>query len=195
MKDKPELLPIRIIGDAVLRQKAESLGQITDEIRDFAADLVHTMYLRDGVGLAAPQVGRSLRIFAVDPWWGREGRQKEPLVLIDPVIESSAGECVNEEGCISIPGIYADVARPSSITISFTGLDGQRRKLELDGFPAIVMQHEYDHLDGVLFTDRVSSLTKLKLKRRIKELEKQTVDGVNIRHELPDADPEQHSSL
>ena len=76
MKAKPALLPIRIIGDDILRQRAVEVGEITEEIRDFTADLVHTMYLRDGVGLAAPQVGRSLRIFAVDPWWGREGRQK-----------------------------------------------------------------------------------------------------------------------
>lgn len=188
MKD-PVLLPVRIIGDEILRQKAEPVAEIGPEIREFTRDLVHTMYLRDGVGLAAPQVGKSLRIFAADPWWGREERQKEPLVLINPVIEASSGESVNEEGCISIPGIYADVARPSSITISYTDLDGQRQKLDLEGFAAIVMQHEYDHLDGVLFTDKISPLTKLKLKRRIKDLEKKTVNGVNIRYEV-DSDAE-----
>ena len=155
-----------------------------------AADLVHTMYLRDGVGLAAPQVGKSLRIFAADPWWGREEREKAPLVLIDPVIEGSSGESVNEEGCISIPGIYADVVRPSAITISYTDLDGRRQKLDLEGFAAIVMQHEFDHLEGVLFTDKISPLAKLKLQRRIKELMKSAVDGVNIRYEV-DSDAEE----
>jgi len=190
MKDEPILLSVRILGDAVLRQKAEKVGQITDEVRDFAADLVHTMYLRDGVGLAAPQVGRGIRMSAVDPWWGREEKPKNPLVLIDPLIENSSGESVNEEGCISIPGIYADVVRPSAITISYTGLDGQRHQQELEGFAAIVMQHEYDHLDGVLFIDRVSTLSKLKLKRRLKEIEKTAVDGVNIRTDLPNEDHE-----
>lgn len=190
MKDNPIILPVRILGDEVLRQKAVEVGPITDEIRDFAADLAHTMYLRDGVGLAAPQVGKSIRMFAADPWWGREEKPKNPLVLIDPVIETSSGESVNEEGCISIPGIYADVVRPSAITISYTGLDGERYKLELEGFAAIVMQHEYDHLNGVLFIDRISALAKLKLKRRLKELEKSAVDGVNIRTDLPNEDHE-----
>lgn len=184
MKETGELLPVRILGDQILRQKAGEIGQITDEIRDFAYDLIYTMYERDGVGLAAPQVGKSIRMFAADPWWTREDVEKKPLILINPTIEASSGESVNQEGCISVPGIFADVVRPSSITISFTDLDGNRNILDLQGFEAIVMQHEYDHLDGTLFIDRISLISKLRLKRRLKELEETAVDGVNIRTDI-----------
>ncbi|MCB5228460.1 MAG: peptide deformylase [Candidatus Cloacimonetes bacterium] len=185
MKQVPELLPVRILGDDILRMKAREVEEITDEIRDFAADLVHTMYLRDGVGLAAPQVGKSIRMFAADPWWGRDNSNQNPLVLINPIIESSEGQSVNEEGCISVPDIFAEVVRPSAITISFTDLEGTRQTMDLKGFPAIVMQHEYDHLNGVLFIDKIKMLTRLTLLPRIKELERRAVDGVNIVTELP----------
>jgi len=184
MPQDPVLLPVRVIGDAILRQRAGAVGAITPAVQELAQDMVHTMYLRDGVGLAAPQVGHSLRLVVVDPYWGREGGEKNPLVMIDPAITASSGETVNEEGCISIPGIYADVTRPSAISVTFTGMDGRQRSVDFTGFAAVVVQHELDHLDGVLFVDRISSLAKLKLKRRIRELEKTAVDGVNIRTDI-----------
>jgi peptide deformylase len=184
MPREPVLLPVRIIGDAILRARAKEIGSVTPPIKELAQDMVHTMYLRDGVGLAAPQIGQSIRMVVVDPYWGREDAEKAPLVMIDPVITSSSGETVNEEGCISIPGIYADVTRPSKISVQFTALDGSSHSLDLDGFAAVVVQHEMDHLEGVLFTDRISTLAKLKLKRRIKELERTAVDSVNIRTDI-----------
>ncbi len=184
MPRQPVLLPVRIIGDAVLRQKAHPVDAITPEVKDLAQDMIHTMYLRDGVGLAAPQIGASIRMVVVDPFWGREDAEKDPFVLINPSITASSGETVNEEGCISIPGIYADVTRPSSISVSFTTLDGETSAMDVSGFAAVVVQHELDHLDGLLFTDKISTLAKLKLKRRIKELEKTAVDGVNIRTDI-----------
>jgi len=181
MKDHPQLLPIHILGDEILRRKLQEVKEITDEIRDFAADLIFTMYERDGVGLAANQTGKDLRIFAMDATWTRDHKGKNPRVMINPVIEEFAGESANEEGCISIPDIYAEVTRPSTITYSFTDLEGNRHRETVSGYPAIVFQHEYDHLDGVLFIDKISSLAKLKLKRKLREIEKTAVDGVNIR--------------
>ncbi len=179
----PKLLDIHIYGDKVLRQRAEEITGIDEELRQYAEDLVHTMYKRDGVGLAAPQTGVSKRIIAVDPHWSQDGKSRDPLVMINPQIESSDGETETEEGCISVPGIYARVVRPDAISVSFTDLSGVRRLMKLSGYPAVVVQHEYDHLEGVLFVDRLGTIARLKLKRRLKELESTTVNGVNLRGE------------
>lgn len=191
MQREPKLLPVRVYGDDILRRKADVVTDISPEIREFIQDLIHTMYLRDGVGLAAPQAGRSIRVFVMDPLWGREGGEKKPIVLINPSIENPSGESENEEGCISIPGIFASVCRPSRIQYSYTDLEGNRHSASAEGFEAIVIQHEYDHLDGVLFTDHVGSLVKLKLKRRLRELEKSTVNGENIRYDIYATDEEE----
>lgn len=183
MPREPRLLPIHIVGDSVLRRKAEEVAAIDAELLQFAEDLAHTMYRRDGVGLAAPQVGVSKRVIVIDPNWNKEGKGRAPLVMINPVIESSSGETDTEEGCISVPGIYAHVVRPSEITVSYTDLGGERHTLQLSDYPAVVVQHEYDHLEGILFIDRLGAVAKLKLKRRLKELEKSAVDGVNLRGE------------
>lgn len=183
MSRVPKLLDIRVYGDKILRLKAEEISEIDSELRQFAEDLTHTMYKRDGVGLAAPQTGVSKRVIVVDWHRGKDGKERDPLVMINPQIESSEGETETEEGCISIPGIYARVVRPSGITVSFTDLSGERRLLKLSGYPAVVVQHEHDHLNGILFVDHLRTIAKLKLKRRLKELENQAVNGVNIRGE------------
>ncbi|MGC9362064.1 MAG: peptide deformylase [Candidatus Syntrophosphaera sp.] len=180
MQKEPKLLHVRIYGDDILHLKAEEVGQIDDALLEYIEDLTHTMYVRDGVGLASPQVGISKRIFVIDPYWSREGRGKEPIVMINPLIESRSGETETEEGCISVPGIFSYVTRPSQITVSYTNLKGERVKTELSGFPAVVAQHEYDHLDGILFVDRLGTIARLKLKLKLKELAKTTVNGVNI---------------
>ncbi|MBW6513972.1 MAG: peptide deformylase [Candidatus Syntrophosphaera sp.] len=184
MSPEPRLLPVRIYGDNVLRLKAEEVSRINEELREFAADLVHTMYKRDGVGLAAPQVGSSIRVIAVDPHWSRDGMAREPVVMINPVIEANSGETETEEGCISLPGIFAYVVRPSVITVSYTDLQGERQRMELSGYPAVVIQHEIDHLDGILFIDRLGTIARLKQKLKLKELARTTVDGENIRTDL-----------
>lgn len=181
MKSNPRLLPIRILGDEILRRKLKAVDVFDDELRDFVDDLIHTMYERDGVGLAANQVGKDLRIFVMDATWTRDHKGKNPRVMINPVIEESSGESVNEEGCISIPDIYADVPRPSTITYSYYDIDGNKHREMVSGFPAIVFQHENDHLDGILFIDKINTLTKLKLKRKLREIDQTCVDGINIR--------------
>ncbi|HNT52131.1 MAG TPA: peptide deformylase [Candidatus Syntrophosphaera sp.] len=180
MSAQPSLLTIRVIGDAILRRRAEEVRDIDDELKCFAVDFTHTMYQKDGVGLAAPQVGVSRRLIVVDPHWAREGKARQPLLMINPVIESVSGVTETEEGCLSLPGIYAHVERPANITVSYTDLEGQRLAQSLSGYPAVVIQHEIDHLDGVLFVDHLGTLARLKLKRRIKELESRTVNGVNL---------------
>ena len=181
MPRRPKLLDIHIYGDEVLRLKAAEVKQIDDELHQFAEDLTHTMYKRDGVGIAAPQTGISKRIIVVDPHWSQDGKSREPLVMINPMIESSDGETETEEGCISVPGIYARVVRPSEISVSYTELSGERRLMKLSGYPAVVVQHEYDHLEGILFVDHLSTIASLKIRRRLKDLERTAVNGVNLR--------------
>lgn len=181
MKESPQLLDVHIYGDEVLRKIAAPVTSFDDELKDYCNDLAFTMYERDGVGLASPQVGVSRRIFVFDPHYSRENVHPNPIFVINPVIECFSGEVAGDEGCISIPDIYAEVTRHKDITVKYQDLAGLEHREELSGFAAIVFQHEYDHLDGVLFTDRVNSLTKLKLTRKLKLMASTAVNGVNLR--------------
>ncbi len=186
MKRTNKLLPIRLYGDAILREKLAESDVNDLGLLALIPDLVYTMYERDGVGLAANQVGSHFRMFVIDPHWSREDLAPNPIVMINPVIESTEGEIVGEEGCISLPGIYADVHRAARITISYTNVEGNRQTKNAEGFEAVVIQHEYDHLDGIVFTDKIGTLAKLKLKRKLKDLAAKAVDGVNIMEDLPE---------
>ncbi len=175
------MLDIRLIGDKILRQKAEPVEEITEELRDFIQDLTETMYTYDGVGLAAPQVGRSVRIFVVDPFF-YETKVRKPIVMINPRITESEGSFVYEEGCLSLPGIFEKVKRPGKVAIESMNEKGEMQVYEAEDYFSTVLQHEYDHLDGVLFVDRVNKLKILPWKKRIRELEQSTDEnGVNIR--------------
>ncbi len=181
MKRQPKLLEVRLIGDRILREKAEPVQEITDEISEFIQDLIETMYTYDGVGLAAPQVGRSLRIFVVDPFF-YETKVKKPVVMINPRITESEGSYIYEEGCLSLPGIFEKVKRPGKITIESINEKGEEQVYEAEDYFSTVLQHEYDHLDGILFVDRVNKLKLLPWKKKIRELESTTDEhGVNIR--------------
>jgi peptide deformylase len=154
---------IRIMGDPVLREKAKPLAGIDDETRRLIKDMFDTMYQADGVGLAAPQVGVSQRVIVVDP---RETNVK-PLGIVNPVIVAKAEDVDRgEEGCLSIPGLKDIVERSAGVVVEGLDADGNPLHLEAEGLLARVLQHEVDHLDGVLFVDRVSPLKrKLLLKR------------------------------
>ncbi|MCF7911011.1 MAG: peptide deformylase [Candidatus Cloacimonetes bacterium] len=181
-RDEAELLPIRVIGDKVLRQKAVEVTELTDEIRKFIRDLTLTMYADDGVGLAAPQVGKSLRIFVVDPYWYREGHQKNPRVLINPQFVEFSGEDQDEEGCLSLPGIWGKVTRASKVVIEGLNENFESVRYEAEGFFARSLQHENDHLDGILFIDKIPPLQRVKFARKVKELKSTTnAEGVNIK--------------
>lgn len=148
---------IRLLGDDVLRAECEPVGTVDDEIRRLAADLQETMYEADGIGLAAPQVGVELRMFAYDV---RD--PEEPAgVIIDPEIVAQSDETEKEpEGCLSIPGIQEVVERPARVVMEGLDPDGEDVRLEADGLLARCLQHEYDHLDGVLFLDRISAFKR-----------------------------------
>ncbi|CAN5822722.1 peptide deformylase [soil metagenome] len=148
---------IRYLGDPVLRQEAQPVSEMTEDIRRLIEDMFDTMYAEDGVGLAAPQVGVSQRVIVVD---AREPEQP-PFALINPVILEVAGEIErDEEGCLSIPGLKEIVERPAIVRVEGTNRDGERVVMEADGLLARVLQHEIDHLNGVLFIDRVSPLKR-----------------------------------
>lgn len=181
MNHEAKLLPVRIIGDKVLRAKAQEIPELTDEIKQFIKDLTYTMYEEDGVGLAAPQVGKSWRIFVVDPYWYREGHGKDPKVFINPVLKNFSGEEVGEEGCLSVPGIYGKVPRAEKIVIEGLDENFQKVSIEATGFFARSLQHEFDHLEGILFIDKIPPLQRIMMNKNINELKKTTTkEGVNI---------------
>ncbi len=183
---KPKLLPIRLYGDEILKRKLEECDYQDPALQELIPDLTYTMYQRDGVGLAANQVGSVFRVFVVDPYWARDDGKPNPIVMINPVIESKQGEIEGEEGCISLPGIYANVHRAARIDYSYTTPEGERIQASAEGFEAVVIQHEYDHLEGIVFTDKIGTLSKLKLKRKLNELAAKAVNGSNIMEGLPD---------
>ena len=150
-------LEVRLLGDPVLRQKADPVREVTADLRKLITDMFDTMYAEEGVGLAAPQVGISERIIVVDP----HDDETEPFALINPEILVAGAETEkNEEGCLSIPGIRDLVER--SVQVRVRGLDenGEVVDLEADGLLSRILQHEIDHLNGVLFLDRLSPLKR-----------------------------------
>jgi peptide deformylase len=178
----PELLPIRIIGDKILRQKAAEVAELTDEIRKFIKNLIHTMYIEDGIGLAAPQVGRSLRIFVVDPYWYKEGYDKNPRVMINPRFLEFSGEETEEEGCLSLPEIYGPVSRAEKVVIEGLNENFEKIQVEAEDLFARSLQHENDHLDGILFIDKVPTFKRMILNKKVMELQKMTNEkGENIK--------------
>lgn len=181
MNTTGELLPIRVYGDVMLRVKALPVQNFDDKLRKFLRDLTYTMYQRDGVGLAANQVGSNQRIFVIDTQWSKEDSVPSPVVMINPEITASEGEYEIEEGCISVPDIFAKVKRFNKIKYKYQDSHGNLHQEEAEGYKAVVIQHEYDHLNGVLFVDRLGKLAHLKIKRKLNALMNNAKDGVNIR--------------
>ena len=178
---KPNNLHIRLYGDKTLREVAKPVTEFTDEVKDFIADLTFTMYEKDGVGLAAPQVGKSLRIFVVDPLWFNEEGKKNPLVLVNPEFKEFEGEVESDEGCLSLPKIFEPVQRAKSVVIEALNEKGKKVRYEADGLFARALQHEYDHLDGVLFVDKISKLKRIFLKKKLHDIQSTTDEnGRNI---------------
>lgn len=160
------LLDIKLMGDPVLREECAEVEEIDDELRRLAQDMFDTMYDADGVGLAAPQVGVTKRLIVVDP--REEG--VTPRALVNPrVLETSDETDRAEEGCLSIPGLREVVERKSEVVVEAEDLDGETIRLEADGLHARVLLHEIDHLDGVLFVDRVSPLKRKMLMKKWKK--------------------------
>ena len=146
-----------MMGDPVLRAKAEPVPIVTDQVRRLIADMFETMYDEEGVGLAAPQVGISERIIVVDP----HEEDSKPFALINPeILDLSKDTEKSEEGCLSIPGLREMVERPVSVRVRGMTPEGEITEIQTDGLLARILQHEIDHLDGVLFIDRLSPLKR-----------------------------------
>lgn len=165
------LLEIITIGHPTLARRALPVENINQEIVELARNMVETMHRAPGIGLAAPQVNVSLRLITVDLSVGEN--QNDLIIMINPEIIEAEGEQVGEEGCLSVPGIYEKVVRPSRILLRGNDLDGREIKLEARDLLARVFCHEIDHLDGKLFVDRLSPLKRRLIRSRLKkELDK-----------------------
>ncbi len=164
------LRPVRIYGDPVLRQRAAEVASFDDALRQLAADLRETMHAYHGVGLAANQVGVLQRVLVVEVPLDEEGVSRAAYTLVNPLILERASSQVAEEGCLSIPGIYEDVTRALEIRVRFQDETGKSQTLEAEGYLARAIQHEVDHLDGVLFVDRLSLLKRQFLRRALDAL-------------------------
>lgn len=177
------ILPIVQFGDPILRKKCRRVKSVTEEIEELVENMIETMHDAHGVGLAAPQVGIDLQLAVVDVSHDPEcvsllrvnGKDAQladmmPLVFINPDFELSGDKERMEEGCLSIQEIRAEVRRPSIVSGIFGQLDGSELELEADGLLARVIQHETDHLNGVLFVDRVSPAAKITLRGKLKRL-------------------------
>ncbi len=160
--------PILRYGEPVLHRKAAPVEALTPEIDALIDDMRETMHAAAGVGLAAPQIGESLRICLVDLSAGR--RPDQLLVLINPELMTSAGLQLKEEGCLSVPGIEATVARPQTVAVRALDRDGEPREIVAEGLLARALQHEIDHLNGILFLDRLRPVYRWALLRRIGRL-------------------------
>ncbi len=177
------VLEIVQYGHPVLRKKCRPVEEVTDKIRQLAEDMIETMRDAHGVGLAAPQVARDIRMAVIDVSHDPEcisflkvnGEDAElasimPLVFINPEIDFGKAKESDAEGCLSIQGINADVRRPESVKAKLPQLDGGVLEIETDGLLARALQHEIDHLNGVLFVDRLNAAAKLSVKRKLKRL-------------------------
>ncbi|MDT8441672.1 MAG: peptide deformylase [Desulfuromonadales bacterium] len=163
------LLAIRHYPDPVLKKPAAPVTVFDDRLRQLASDMAETMYAAPGVGLAAPQVGVGLRLAVIDC-----AAKDEPpalLTLVNPEIVAGEGDCCEEEGCLSVPGFYARIERSERVKVRFQDLDGVSRLIEAEGLTAIACQHEIDHLDGILFVDRLSPLKRGLFRKKWQKLE------------------------
>lgn len=162
----------------ILKKIAKPVTEFDAELHLLVKNMLFTMYHAPGIGLAAPQVGASIRMFVLDIWYDREkftladGSEEyrlsefAPMVFINPVFKNKSGEIIHEEGCLSVPGIYEDVKRAELVTIEFQDMFGEHHELEADELLSVCLQHENDHLDGIVFIERLSFLKKQLLEKK-----------------------------
>ena len=191
------ILPILAYGDPILKKESEEIDETYTDLESLIEDMFETMYRAKGVGLAAPQIGKNIRLFIVDgsPFAEKEeGEDDDPRALgienfkkvfINPIIEEEGGEEWSfQEGCLSIPKIRENVSRKSDIVISYYDENWELKEERYSGYAARIIQHEYDHVDGVLFTDYLSGMKKRLLKKRLQNISKGKVD-VDYRMRFP----------
>jgi peptide deformylase len=174
-------LDIHYLGDRVLRQPAKRIASVDEEIRRIIVAMLQTMYSADGIGLAAPQVGINKQLIVIDCELDKP--DSPPLIFINPTIKKyGKAVCKDQEGCLSIPGVYLDVERPETIEVAYKDESGRPRSLKADGLLARAIQHELDHLNGVLFVDRVENELAL-----TEELQKKGFSFQHVQHINPGA--------
>ena len=166
---------ILTIPDPLLRKVSEPVTSVNTEVKNLMDDMLETMYAAPGIGLAAVQVGVLKRIIVID--LSKDGQKKNPLFIVNPQITFKSDELISyEEGCLSIPNQFAEVKRPSSCKVNFLDYNGKKREINADGLLATCVQHEVDHLNGVLFIDHLSKLKKdiiiKKTKKQVKEIDR-----------------------
>ena len=166
------LLPIRIYGDPILRTRSEPIREVDEGILSLALDMLETMRHEEGIGLAAVQIGRPIRMLVADV--GDRAPNGVPKIFINPEILDTSGEWVFDEGCLSIPGITAEIVRPKQIRLRFTDGRGAEREEVFDELLARVLQHEIDHLNGTLFVDHLAEVERAAIWSRLLDLEKRS---------------------
>ncbi len=165
------VLPIITAPDPRLKKKAAPVDSVDDRVRKLMDDMLETMYAAPGVGLAAPQVGVLERVIVADV--ARSEEDPQPIRMANPeIVAASDARSVFEEGCLSLPEHFAEVRRPESVTVRYLDHENEIREMEIDGFLATCIQHEMDHLDGVLFVDHISSLKRGMILRKLSKLKK-----------------------
>lgn len=177
-------LPIFTYPAPVLKKVAAPVTEFNDELRTLIKDMFFTMYHAPGIGLAAPQVGASIRLFVLDIWFEREkitlpdGSSEfrlsdfQPMVFINPIFKNKSGEIIHEEGCLSVPGVYEDVKRAEFVTVEYQDMFGNHHTLEADELLSVCLQHENDHLDGIVFIERLSFLKKQLIEKKFLKKQK-----------------------
>jgi peptide deformylase len=163
-------MQVLVYPDPILRRGGKTITQFDDDLRQLSARMFEAMYEEGGVGLAAPQVGIEWKLLVLNPAGDRADRTGE-LVLCNPKLSRKKGREFGEEGCLSFPGIHAEVERWIDITLTYQDLDGKEQNLAANGWLARIIQHEMDHLDGVFFVDRLTAGEKLRVKAKLLELE------------------------
>jgi len=169
-------LPLFIYDDQILRRKAKPVRQVDDNLRKLAADMMETMHLDHGIGLAANQVGSLQRIIVVDVSGMEETPEVPPLVMLNPEVLREEGSWIMEEGCLSIPDIREEVERPELIRVRFKDLDSKDHEIEAAGILSRVILHEIDHLNGVLFIDRLGAVKRKLLRGRLNKIRRGEYD-------------------
>ena len=156
-------MPLREVlqfPDARLKRKSEPVGPVTEELRALAADMIEVMYDEPGIGLAAPQVGEAIRLVVMDTEWTEDDAEKNPTVMVNPEILERDGKITWEEGCLSVPDFQAEVERSATVKVRYLDLEGVEHIEDAEELRAVCFQHEIDHLDGILFIDRISRLKR-----------------------------------
>ena len=157
--------------DPRLKLKCSRVEEVTDSIREVARDICEVMYDEPGIGLAAPQVDEAIRLIVVDTEWAEDDAERDPLIIVNPEVSEPEGRIIWTEGCLSVPDYRAEVERAERVLLRGMDLDGREIVERAEGLRAVCFQHEIDHLDGILFIDRISRLKRsLYVKRRKKQV-------------------------